>query len=228
MFFVTNRTLLTGFLCLLLLMTNSYSSILRAEPPRTIGWQDLQPSRPPPTDPLSELDPVVAYELELVASSRILQKNGEIGPGNPLYEEAIEYERGLLSRGVDVNGFISRYRQFHADLKQLGNELNISLNRTNIRIAGYLLPLEFADLGVTEFLLVPYVGACIHVPPPPPNQLVQVSLSEPMISTELYFPVWVSGILHAQHDQTLLALVDGEAQVPTGYKIPNATVVPYE
>jgi hypothetical protein len=228
MFFVTNRTLLTGFLCLLLLMTNSYSSILRAEPPITIGWQDLQPSRPPPTDPLSELDPVVAYELELVASSRILQKNGEIGPGNPLYEEAIEYERGLLSRGVDVNGFISRYRQFHADLKQLGNELNISLNRTNIRIAGYLLPLEFADLGVTEFLLVPYVGACIHVPPPPPNQLVQVSLSEPMISTELYFPVWVSGILHAQHDQTLLALVDGEAQVPTGYKIPNATVVPYE
>ena len=228
MFLVTNRTLLTGFLCLLLLMTNSYSSILRAEPPRTIGWQDLQPSRPPPIDPLSELDPVVAYELELVASSRILQKNGEIGPGNPLYEEAIEYERGLLSRGVDVNGFISRYRQFHADLKQLGNELNISLNRTNIRIAGYLLPLEFADLGVTEFLLVPYVGACIHVPPPPPNQLVQVSLSEPMISTELYFPVWVSGILHAQHDQTLLALVDGEAQVPTGYKIPNATVVPYE
>lgn len=225
---MTNRSLLTGFLCLLLIVANSYPSTLRAEPPRTIGWQDLQPSRPPPTDPLSELDPVVAYELELVASSRILQKNGEIGPGNPLYEEAFEYERGLLSRGIDVNGFISRYRQFHADLKQLGNELNISLNKTNIRIAGYLLPLEFADLGVTEFLLVPYVGACIHVPPPPPNQLIQVKLSEPMISTELYFPVWVAGTLHAQHDQTLLSLVDGEAQVPTGYKILNATVVPYE
>ena len=42
------------------------------------------------------------------------------------------------------------------------------------RVPGYMVPLEDNLEEVTEFLLVPYPGACIHVPPPPASQIVHV------------------------------------------------------
>ena len=52
------------------------------------------------------------------------------------------------------------------------------LDATTIRMAGYLLPLDYSGRRVTEFLLVPWVGACIHTPPPAPNQVVYVVYPE--------------------------------------------------
>ncbi|MGB0423175.1 MAG: DUF4197 family protein, partial [Flavobacteriales bacterium] len=47
-----------------------------------------------------------------------------------------------------------------------------------VRVPGYLVPLSYDGTGVTAALLVPYVGACIHVPPPPPNQLIYVTIED--------------------------------------------------
>ncbi|MEM8986622.1 MAG: DUF3299 domain-containing protein [Pseudomonadota bacterium] len=70
------------------------------------------------------------------------------------------------------------------------------LNDENIRMPGYALPLEFAADGVTdEFLLVPYFGACIHTPPPPPNQIVYVKSEKPIKLAGLWDPIWVEGVL---------------------------------
>jgi len=65
-----------------------------------------------------------------------------------------------------------------------------------VRIPGYIVPLDdFAD-AVTEFLLVPYFGACIHTPPPPPNQMVHVRVGRGThASTSWERPVWVEGRL---------------------------------
>jgi hypothetical protein len=53
--------------------------------------------------------------------------------------------------------------------------VNKALDGNNVRLPGFIVPLEVSKEGkVTEFFLVPYVGACIHVPPPPPNQLIYV------------------------------------------------------
>ena len=48
-------------------------------------------------------------------------------------------------------------------------KLNKALHGAYIRMPGFIIPLELDADGVIEFVLVPYVGACIHVPPPPPN-----------------------------------------------------------
>jgi hypothetical protein len=54
-----------------------------------------------------------------------------------------------------------------------------ALDGTKVRIPGYIVPLEADDQGrLTEFFLVPFLGACIHVPPPPPNQIVYVKLPQ--------------------------------------------------
>jgi hypothetical protein len=50
------------------------------------------------------------------------------------------------------------------------------LQGKKVSIPGFMVPLEDDAEEVTEFLLVPYAGACIHVPPPPPNQMVYVKL----------------------------------------------------
>ncbi len=59
--------------------------------------------------------------------------------------------------------------------------------------------------GVTEFILVPYIGACIHTPPPPPNQLVLVSTKTPWPSDNLWDAVWVTGQMRTQLVSTELA-----------------------
>ena len=67
----------------------------------------------------------------------------------------------------------------------------------SIKIPGFAVPLEGDDEFeyIEEFLLVPYFGACIHVPPPPPNQVIHVILDEPVHFEVISFAIWITGIL---------------------------------
>ena len=89
-----------------------------------------------------------------------------------------------------------------------------------VRLPGYVVPLDFDGSRVTGFLLVPYMGACIHVPPPPPNQIVYVRTKEPIEIDEIFEAVWATGTFEADLMSTELAQV--------GYRIIDATVEPHE
>lgn len=70
------------------------------------------------------------------------------------------------------------------------------LNGKAVRIPGFVVPLEFDDdQTITQFFLVPYFGACLHMPPPPPNQIILVNFPEGMQLEALYTPFWISGEL---------------------------------
>ena len=69
------------------------------------------------------------------------------------------------------------------------------LNGQMVKIPGYMVPLDLVEGKVTSSLLVPYFGACIHVPPPPPNQIVHVKFEEPVEIDSIWDPVWVTGKL---------------------------------
>lgn len=72
---------------------------------------------------------------------------------------------------------------------------------TRVRLPGYVVPLERAGGAMTEFLLVPYYGACIHTPPPPANQIVHVVADKPQTGYASMAAVWVQGTLRAtRHD----------------------------
>ena len=85
-----------------------------------------------------------------------------------------------------------------------GSRLNQALNNTRVKLPGFIVPLDFNPDGVSEFLLVPYVGACIHVPPPPPNQLIFVTTQTPWKEAISWDAVWVTGTLLTQHQSTEL------------------------
>jgi uncharacterized protein len=77
-----------------------------------------------------------------------------------------------------------------------------------VAIDGYVVPLDFDGTRVATFLLVPYVGACIHVPPPPPNQIIYVTSTEGADApADLFAPVRVTGVLAAEGTATELAEV---------------------
>jgi hypothetical protein len=97
---------------------------------------------------------------------------------------------------------------------------NPSMNGARIRIPGFVVPLENQRNQITEFLLVPYFGACIHVPPPPANQLIHVFPSKPLKDIQTMQAVWVSGTVENIGADTSM----GRA----GYRMKAEIVAPYK
>ena len=85
--------------------------------------------------------------------------------------------------------------------------VNQDLDGEKVWLAGFVAPLSFEDDIITEFLLVPTFGACIHVPPPPPNQTVVVSIDRSVGLTldDSWGAVWVEGTMVVGHSSTDLA-----------------------
>jgi len=106
------------------------------------------------------------------------------------------------------------------DLIPPGVELNEDLNGAFIKMPGFIIPFDTSAEGVTNFMLVPYVGACIHTPPPPANQLVMVDSVKPWPGDQLWDPVWVTGTMHTQLQSTKLG--------QTGYAITANAMEVYE
>lgn len=99
-------------------------------------------------------------------------------------------------------------------------KLNDALDGAYIKMPGFIIPFETGSQGVTEFMLVPYVGACLHTPPPPANQLVMVNSAKPWPSDKLWDPVWVTGMMRTQLQSTNLG--------QTGYSIVADLMEVYE
>ena len=92
-------------------------------------------------------------------------------------------------------------------------------NGQRIKIPGFIVPLEGTAELTTEFLLVPFFGACIHVPPPPSNQIVYVKMKEGVPVENLYDAVWVEGIFTTTRFSNDLAAA--------GYSMQGEAVHPY-
>lgn len=88
-----------------------------------------------------------------------------------------------------------------------------------IRIAGYVVSLDANRKQISEFLLVPYFGACIHLPPPPANQIILVRLKKPTSKLASMDTVWVQGTLREARVDTGLAV--------TGYTLEGSISEPY-
>jgi uncharacterized protein len=83
--------------------------------------------------------------------------------------------------------------------------VNKALDGALIKIPGFIVPLDVGKDGlVTDFFLVPYFGACIHVPPPPPNQIVHVRISKGIALDSIYEAYWITGRMKVVNKSTRL------------------------
>ena len=89
----------------------------------------------------------------------------------------------------------------------------------NIRLPGYVVSIEETKDGMTEMLLVPNFGACIHTPPPPANQIIHVTLPKPEKGFESLDAVWITGPLEVVHTDSELGV--------SGYSIAATAIEKY-
>ncbi|MGJ7494327.1 DUF3299 domain-containing protein [Variovorax sp. RT4R15] len=115
-----------------------------------------------------------------------------------------------------------RAKQMLEDLRATWDNapVNTALDGEAVRLPGFVVPLESVDGAITDFLLVPYFGACIHTPPPPANQIIRVLAATPQKGLRAMDTVWVSGTLEAARFNS------GEMGV-SGYRLKQARVEPY-
>lgn len=95
-----------------------------------------------------------------------------------------------------------------------------ALNGSRVRIAGFMVPLDGLRGQISEFLLVPYFGACIHTPPPPANQIIHVTPVKPYKSDQGMDAVWISGVIETVRSDTGMGAA--------GYRMRAEVVSPYK
>ena len=141
--------------------------------------------------------------------------------------DATVLQTELESSGLDVDKLLAR----RVEIMELRRAALVGVNQAligeTVRIPGFVVPLEFHDLRAVEFLLVPTAGACIHIPPPPANQIVHVRYPEGIEVKTLYDAVWVSGQIAAEQSVQTVSYVDGVAPVEASYVMQPTLVEPY-
>jgi len=98
--------------------------------------------------------------------------------------------------------------------------VNHAINGQNVRLPGFVVSLDGGPGELREFLLVPYFGACIHVPPPPANQIIHVIPDKPVKGVKNMAAVWVSGKLGIGHSESPMG--------NSGYLMEAREVIPYK
>lgn len=196
--------------------------------PRVISWDDLIPASAPLKDPFEKFDDDVFDDLEVVYQGRADLRVELIDPGSAEHQDLLEAEKRLRVKGVDVDDLFARLEVIEAKIERRNQEVVPGLEGLLVRLPGYALPLKHVETGVKEFLLVPYVGACIHSPPPPANQMVFVRLDENYVIKNLYEPVWITGRLHIEKISRSMSYVDGASNVASGYSMKDVRIEPYK
>ena len=95
---------------------------------------------------------------------------------------------------------------------------NPELNGALVKIPGFVVPLEEAKGEITEFLLVPYFGACIHTPPPPANQILHIRPAQGA-KFRAMDTVWVTGKLQVSRNESMMGV--------SGYSMAAQSVTKY-
>ena len=157
-------------LCCLVVIT-SFSTHSKADTHyATIEWTDLMP----------------ADDLEALMNPPEELQDIEDGSEADMISSQIQ---AAIAQASD-----SRYQQALSSTR-----IRPEYNNKAIRIPGFIVPLSFGENNsITEFFLVPFFGACIHVPPPPPNQIIFGKYPPGFKLDALYDPFWVEGTLSTE------------------------------
>ena len=198
-----------------------------AEEPRTVSWDELAVRLSTAENPFIALSSDQLMALSDVAGLRERKARGVA-----LTAEETGIERKALARlkqdGIDVDGLLAKRDAVAERKRAAARSGNPAIDGKVVRIPGYVLPLEFSGNKVSEFLLVPWVGACIHTPPPEPNQIVHVKPDKAFDIRRNFDAVWVTGKIVANPTKKSVEIVDGSADVEVAYSLRASSVEPYE
>lgn len=145
-------------------------------------------------------------------------------PAMPSGADPLDALEAEIARAAAANDPVTLDWKTMAALNYRTGEMPETLKKLNgqtVRVPGFMVPLEDWEQQVTEFILVPYFGACIHVPPPPPNQMAHVLMTKNQkVEVNLWDPVWVIGTLKIENVESPYGVV--------GFQVGAEKLAPYE
>lgn len=116
----------------------------------------------------------------------------DIADGSPEDQLSSQVSRAISNAKDD------RYQQ-----ALISKRVRPEYDQRKVKIPGYIVPLSFDDnMVINEFFLVPFFGACIHVPPPPPNQMIYISYKKGLTLESLYDPFFIEGTIVIKEHKT--------------------------
>lgn len=172
---------------LCLLLSLGWLAVVQAANYQQIQWIDLLPD-----DDLKALteEPIPDSVLEGSAADRI---------------------NSALS--MDIDDPISNYEKALVSVR-----VRDEFNGRNIKLPGYIVPVDTTEDGkATTFFLVPFFGACLHLPPPPPNQIIYASYPTGLAIDDLETPYWIEGKISTQQTINEMATAAYSATVDKLY-----------
>jgi ABC-type nickel/cobalt efflux system permease component RcnA len=193
-----------------------------------VTWADLLPKEPVAfDDPFEKLSGEQLRDLAMVARIRYLIESGKADADGHDAAEEKRLVAKLKGEGIDVDWLLSQRKRVAEMRRQRAEAVDDGIDGQKIRIPGYVLPLAVEGGRVTEFLLVPWVGACIHTPPPPPNQMIHVSYPAGTEDRGRFVAIWLEGRIRLEPASYDLFLVDGTASINVAYTLQAERIAPY-
>lgn len=181
-------------------------------PAVTVEWTELLPD-----EDLRLLESIPQVDHESLSDEEIAQDTPPTGFDSSAFENQIA--QAITEAKKNLEDEKKSGRDWRDALKS--TNVRPEFNNKRIRIAGYIVPISYNEQQiVTEFFLVPYFGACIHVPPPPPNQLIYVKHPKGFTLPDLYTPFWVEGTVVIETQENELGL--------SAYSMRNVKLERYE
>ncbi|MEM9089027.1 MAG: DUF3299 domain-containing protein [Cyanobacteria bacterium P01_F01_bin.53] len=196
-----------------------------------ITWDALQTQLTHLRNPYEHLSKNQTYRLSRLYQLQEWAKTNSPAPDSIEAKEIQRMKQELATEGLDTDALLVHADEARAYWQSKSQTTNPELEGEAVQLSGYVLPLgdRLADSqtqSVSEFLLVPYVGACIHVPAPPPNQMVYVKPDEAIENPGLFSAVQVTGKLRSQSGSYELFRVDGSQTVTVSYEMGLDAIAP--
>lgn len=183
-----------------------------------ITWESLKPSQ----NQYQSISPDDKALLNEIYAYEVVQQTRQL---SPMEKDGYNQRVALAEKfGLNVRELLKQRDRAQQETNSNFNNLTLE----DIKLAGYLIPLEMEGLMGTQFILVPTAGACIHTPPPPANQIVLINFPEGYELQSLYTPVWVEGDIKAESISASVTLSDGNQGIQTGYVIDASDIEKYK
>ena len=200
------------------------AGLASAAQPVALDWSELRPAEVAEVNPFSELSDAQLVALGDIVLSRTLEARGQV-QGPEARARRAELVARLASEGLDADALLQQREQLMAQRRSIAETPVAALQGRRVQLTGYLVPASADGRSVTEYLLVPWAGACSHTPQPPMNQIVRVSVSgQGMAAVDGNVIVSVTGTLDVQPSEQGLVLADGALIVRSAYSMTSATV----
>jgi len=199
-------------------------SFVYAQGYQAIEWDDLEGKVEAYDDPFEKLNEDQIYNLSVIYEIERMDKS-QID--KYLLEDMAEAKKSLKKDNIDIKYYFEQ-AEIIAKKREAESKLtNATLNNRKVELNGFSLALGLNEGKIQEFLFVPYLGACIHSPAPPLNQILYVKSVKPVKVEDRYEPLTIRGTLQIKQNKNKLFLTDGEDEIQSGYSFLADEVLPF-